>query len=146
MASMRRVLTVCVLTFRMTAGSAAVMADGPSALPRSLATPSDGVERTFVNPIGACCPGSAYVAGELLICFEPGTPEARVEVIADDVGAAVIDLITDPPTGPLYLMQVPVGEELGWALVLCLNSRILYIHLNLCSETLLLALAVQAFQ
>ena len=67
-----------------------------------------------MDPLGApCCPGSAFVAGELLLCFEPGTPEARVEAIADDVGAAVIRFIADF-SGPIYLMQVPVGEELAY--------------------------------
>lgn len=68
---------------------------------------------TFPQEVEAadCCP-PGFVAGELIVGFEPGTTQDRVLEIASGLGAFVIELIMDLPTGPAYLMGVPEGKEL----------------------------------
>jgi hypothetical protein len=64
-------------------------------------------------PPKPCCP-PGFVAGELLVGFQPGTTRERVGDIAGELGASVLRLLLYLPSGPTYLMGVPVGEELAF--------------------------------
>lgn len=79
------------------------------------ATPSPAVTPTPSAPptpaVTPCCP-PGFIAGELLVSFQPGTTQERVEEIAGEIGASVIELVLGLPSGSTYLMGVPVGQEL----------------------------------
>lgn len=59
-----------------------------------------------------CCPIGAFAAEELVVSFQPETTLDRVEEIAAELGTSII-MSLGISFGPVYLMGVPVGQELA---------------------------------
>jgi hypothetical protein len=64
------------------------------------------------SPSFPCCPGS-FATGQLIVAFQPGTTQDRVNEIATKLGTSVIQGLggSDAAT---YLMGMPVGQELAF--------------------------------
>jgi hypothetical protein len=111
---------VSVLSLGISASAAGVPGTAETEIHRADRI-AEGIGSSAVLGSSSCCPSGAFVAGELVVGFEPDTTAARVEEIATEVGAAVTRLIVDlPGWGPVYLLCVPPGEEL--ALILALQA------------------------
>jgi len=65
------------------------------------------------SPSFPCCPND-FAPGRLLVDFQPGTTRARVEEIATKLGAFVLRLVSPLGSSSLFLMGVPVGQELAF--------------------------------
>lgn len=59
----------------------------------------------------SCCP-SGYLAGEIIVGFEPGTTRQQVEQIVNQLGVSVLRMIIEGSSGSVYVISVPPGQEL----------------------------------
>lgn len=74
-----------------------------------------GIAEIEIIPTSSdCCPIGGFAAGELIVGFQPGTTSDRVEEIAMELGISVVELLFDLPSGTVYMMGVPVGQELAF--------------------------------
>ena len=74
-----------------------------------------GTGEIEISPTSSgCCPIGGVVPGELILGFQQGTTLDRVEKIAEELGTSVIKLLTISSPDPIYLMGVPVGQELAF--------------------------------
>lgn len=62
------------------------------------------------SPSFPCCPNS-FAPGQLLVTFQSGTTQNRVNEIATELGASVIQKLLNPD---IYVMGMPVGQELAF--------------------------------
>lgn len=76
-----------------------------------------------------CCPGQAWVAGQLIVGFRPGTSLASVQGWAARLGLIVIQPISSNPYSASFLIAVPVGQELAY-IPRCISAGALYAEVN----------------
>ncbi len=64
------------------------------------------------SPSFPCCP-DFFVQGQLIVGFQSGTTQSRVNEIATNLGASVIEKLGSPDFDT-YLTGIPVGRELAF--------------------------------
>ena len=64
------------------------------------------------SPSFPCCPDS-FAQGQLIVGFQSGTTQSRVNEIATTLGASSIQKVGSPDSDT-YLTDIPVGQELAF--------------------------------
>ncbi len=64
------------------------------------------------SPSFPCCPNS-FAPGQLIVGFQSGTTQSRVNEIATKLGASLIHKLGSPDSDT-YVMGMPVGQELAF--------------------------------
>jgi hypothetical protein len=77
-------------------------------------TGASSVSASFpaASPSFPCCP-SSFATGQLIVAFQSGTTQNRVNEIATKLGASVIRKLGSPDADT-YLMGMPEGQELAF--------------------------------
>ena len=87
----------------------------PTLTPTLAATPATTptlAATAATTPTTTATPCPPFVAGEVIVAFESGTTLERVAEIVESVGATNIEFLFDLGSGPIYTVDVQVGQEL----------------------------------